>query len=595
VSQVAAADGRPTELGGRELRSRLEALLRRYWIYLLLVALLLAGTKMRLDKVLDFHAGDMSVMLAVSYAILTWPPNDYYQDYMAMPWVYNHLPAFPIMLAPFYWLFENVLVMSAATAAKLLIGFADLVIAVLLFRQARGPFPRAWGLVLAGAWLLSPWVAGANDHPINVATAFALISLATIGAGWLPGVMLALGVATRSEVAFLALPVLLHVVSTRGLRRSVGFVAAFGATIAVVGLPFFLYDPAAMEFALRGQLQRDAADGMSAVLSFLTPLIDLRAEVFLQENPSVLALALNLLVAPLALRDPRVARVALIASIAYLLTLPLVHERYLVIAYGAGLFYAASYGNPVVAVALGLGVWLGGAVWGMGVLMAAFLVLVLSSLLSVAGVDFTRALGVLTRWRALGERGGFAALLAVAMALASLGHAVREGLVSPPLPPWALQNGRTADLLEAAKEGRLVVVTPAGQNPADYVSVSEFTLQGEAREVLYMHPTASASMRVLLPDNARLQFAMAVRPEAWDQPGDGVDFQVEVRRGSEAELLFSEYINPKGDPSHRRWNYASVDLSRFAGEEVDIVLRTLPHESPDADWAGWAFPRVVVR
>ena len=78
-------------------------------------------------------------------------------------------------------------------------------------------------------------------------------------------------------------------------------------------------------------------------------------------------------------------------------------------------------------------------------------------------------------------------------------------------------------------------------------------------------------------------------------PGDGVDFLVEVRRGDDVELLFSSYVNPKQDTSQRGWLFDAVDLGHLAGQEVDIVLRTLPHESPDADWAGWAVPRIVVR
>jgi hypothetical protein len=213
--------------------------------------------------------------------------------------------------------------------------------------------------LLAGIWVLAPWVVGGDDHPIAMATAFVLLALTVVQRSWLAGLLLALGMATRNEVAFLALPMALHILSTRGLRPATAFVAVFGTTLALVTVPFVLYDPGAMDYALRRQLQRDASDLTSMLSALLIPRLSAGAGVFLQQNPSLLAIAVNALISLMALRDRRMDRLALIVLLGYLLTLPLVYDRYFLPTYAMGLFYAARYANPLVGVMVLVMVWPG--------------------------------------------------------------------------------------------------------------------------------------------------------------------------------------------------------------------------------------------
>ena len=317
--------------------------------YLPLLAILAIGAKLRLDSLNLYAYGDMDVMLSITYNILGWPPVAYYHNYVTQTWIYNHLPLFPIMLAPLYWLSEHVLHLSTAWAAKLLIGVADWVIAVVLYWQAGTGWWRVWGLVLAAMWMLTPLAVQGDDHPIPVAIAFALLGMATVERPWLSGLMFALGMATRSEVAFLALPVVVHFVTKRPLAQSVAFLGTFGTTVALIGLPFVLFDPAAMDYAMRRQLQRDAAGQLSMLSSALFPYLDQKTATFLRDNSSLMAVPFNLLLGLLAMRDRRVPRVVLVVALGYLLTLPILLDRYTLFAYAAGLFYAARYANPVVA------------------------------------------------------------------------------------------------------------------------------------------------------------------------------------------------------------------------------------------------------
>jgi hypothetical protein len=160
-------------------------------------------------------------------------------------------------------------------------------------------------------------------------------------------------------------------------------------------------------------------------------------------------------------------------------------------------------------------------------------------------------------------------------------------------PVARTQTAGTTDLLALVKQFGVQVEVPPGANPGDYVHPKIFSIGGDTREVLFMHPTSAALFDLWLPDEMRLEFAIGMDPEVWDRSGDGVEFQMELREGDRSIPLFSAYIDPRSNPSDRRWVEASVDLSRFAFQRVNLVLRTLPGASAEHDWAGWATLRMV--
>ena len=330
--------------GAKELASR-------YWALAPLLALMAVGGWLRWQDRWASHPGDTDVILSITYHMLIWPYFNYYHLYQPQNWVYNHLPVFPAMVAPFYWLFENVLDVPKELSVKVITWAADLAVGVILYRQSRGGWRSMWGLLTAGVWLLMPEVIQADDHGISPAVAFALAGFANLHNGWLCGLLLALGVGTRSEIAFLALPVAFHFLRWRRPSERTSFLLAFGLAMAVILLPPLLYDPSALDYAMRRQLQRDAANQMSTLLLLAMPYLGEQATAFLRQNPSVLAVALTAMLSLLALRDRRVLRVLLAVAAGYLLTLPVVQGRYMLFAFGAGLFYAARYLDPLVLAA----------------------------------------------------------------------------------------------------------------------------------------------------------------------------------------------------------------------------------------------------
>ncbi len=130
------------------------------------------------------------------------------------------------------------------------------------------------------------------------------------------------------------------------------------------------------------------------------------------------------------------------------------------------------------------------------------------------------------------------------------------------------------------------------------VGISSFEIEGERRMVLYVHPPSEVRYRVTPPPRAVLRFGLAVQPEAWSpDKGDGVLFEVRVGEGAAQRVLLSRYVDPKSNPSDRRWHDIDLDLSAFAGREVVLTFATAggPSGNVDYDWAGFSDPVLTRR
>jgi hypothetical protein len=348
----------------------------------LLAVILLAGIVQRWQIVNQYQDGDMNDMLSVVYSLLSWTPWGYYHYYGPQTYIFAHLPLFPMLIAPFYWFFQSVAHLPTPWAAKLVSAVADIVAAVLIYSQARGRWRGSWGLILAAAWLLSPVVANSDDRPVCVAATFAIAAMASRRRGWLCGALIALGVSTRTEVAFLALPLAIHFLFKRELGEKVSFIGAFVTTLGVVALPFILTDPAAIDFAMRLQGQRQASGELSYLLTLVQPHLMTGIAVLFQKNPSYFPTSIVLVTSLLAFRDRRVARVALVVAVAYIMSIPVLHPHYTVLSYATGIFYSALYGNPLVAVGVVLATWQG-FTWGFETQVALVVALVVFGLLQL--------------------------------------------------------------------------------------------------------------------------------------------------------------------------------------------------------------------
>ncbi len=80
--------------------------------------------------------------------------------------------------------------------------------------------------------------------------------------------------------------------------------------------------------------------------------------------------------------------------------------------------------------------------------------------------------------------------------------------------------------------------------------------------------------KVLIPDDGWLRLSFGIREGAWEQCTDGVLFNVIVSDGRKADVLVEQLLDPLHNPNDRRWIPINLDLSPYAGQEVDIIFNT---------------------
>jgi len=128
------------------------------------------------------------------------------------------------------------------------------------------------------------------------------------------------------------------------------------------------------------------------------------------------------------------------------------------------------------------------------------------------------------------------------------------------------------------------------------------TVGGTTRKALYMHPTSRIYFKKqLVPDNGRLRGWIAVKEEAWTQDAsDGVLFRFGVSDGRDYFELLNQHVDPRHNANDRGWLPVDIDLTAYAGQQVDLVFNTntsLPRQGDNGayDFAVWGDPAVIDR
>jgi len=128
-------------------------------------------------------------------------------------------------------------------------------------------------------------------------------------------------------------------------------------------------------------------------------------------------------------------------------------------------------------------------------------------------------------------------------------------------------------------------------------TVAEITLAGETKQAITAPPNGRISFHVRIPDDGWLRVSLGMKPESWDKEGNGVLFFAGVSDGRSFEKLFEQVLNPHANQSERRWIPVAVDLSAYAGEEMDVFLNTRasPKDVPEDtrnDLPLWGAPTI---
>jgi hypothetical protein len=137
-------------------------------------------------------------------------------------------------------------------------------------------------------------------------------------------------------------------------------------------------------------------------------------------------------------------------------------------------------------------------------------------------------------------------------------------------------------------------------DPALY-SIVDAALNGETKRAIAIAPGAGTRLtyRVAVPDDGWLSVHLGMKPEAWTQEGDGVLFFVGVSDGRAYEPLFSQHVHPFANSGDRKWIQVMVDLSAYAGEEIDLIFNTRSGKPEKGDVRGdlalWGQPEILQR
>ena len=139
------------------------------------MAVLAVALRMRVLEAQNHILYDLQHFYRFAETLFTSDHLNYYASVVTQPFTYAHLPLFPLLLAPVLRLYDA-FGWEPVLAVKTLVYTFDLATALLLFVLARrNRLPAAGALLIAGLWLLSPWVleAGAvNGHVTSVARSF---------------------------------------------------------------------------------------------------------------------------------------------------------------------------------------------------------------------------------------------------------------------------------------------------------------------------------------------------------------------------------------------------------------------------------------
>ena len=136
--------------------------------------------------------------------------------------------------------------------------------------------------------------------------------------------------------------------------------------------------------------------------------------------------------------------------------------------------------------------------------------------------------------------------------------------------------------------------------PTGTFEVLDVDLNGDKKRAIFTVPTSRIIWRLKVPDDAWLRLSLGTKPESWEKEGDGVLFRIGVSDGRVFEDLITQHVDPFNNKGDRRWIPLNVDLSAYAGENVEVILNT-DHSpkgrpaDPRNDTALWGAPEIVIR
>jgi hypothetical protein len=171
------------------------------------------------------------------------------------------------------------------------------------------------------------------------------------------------------------------------------------------------------------------------------------------------------------------------------------------------------------------------------------------------------------------------------------------------LAAWASRQGTGGGAAAAVDLIQFLPQADRRSSPSpveEAIRVVTVTIAGESKPCILEQAHGRIRFPLTPPASAWFTASLAVDPAAWDKEGDGVLFRLGIgdAKGGYEELL-NEHVNPAANKSDRRWIPVAIDLSAWAGREINLTLSTnasVPGRSEDLrnDLALWCAPTLVV-
>jgi hypothetical protein len=137
-------------------------------------------------------------------------------------------------------------------------------------------------------------------------------------------------------------------------------------------------------------------------------------------------------------------------------------------------------------------------------------------------------------------------------------------------------------------------ISAATELPSEY-RVMTVELDGEARRALVADEAERTTWPVTVPERAWLRVSFGMLPEAATIEGDGALFLIGAWDQVTFDELVSLVVNPYGNPDDRGWHDLAIDLSKYAGQTLELRFILRPRDSTTGDSPAWGDPRLVVR
>ena len=378
---------------------------RRAWQLLsahgALVILLLAGLALRMRQLLH-EGGDVEHFYFYASTVFTKIHFLYYHLTGHLPWPQDQLATFHLIMAPlwraaFHFDWPQILSIKIPTYTADVL--STLVVYVLALQAQRRFFGEAagaetrdaggggmwslrqWGqliaLVAAAIWYLQPWLLTAtidNAQSHAVALLFFVLAVARWEKPWLAGIFLALAASTRLEFGIAGIVAFFWYLRWRGLRDAGFYALTSLGLLGVIAVPYALADFTAFRWALGGHLL-DRGEPLLLVQE-LYRAFGATAPAWLDTLDNRYVGLANALFAILVMFDPSHRRALAKAGLFYILTLPVIHDRYLLFGLAA-LFLFALPQRRLAFLIIGL-LWITAVhshLWLLGTFFAVFVAL----------------------------------------------------------------------------------------------------------------------------------------------------------------------------------------------------------------------------